>query len=42
MSSDEVHNLAQLYERYSEPVFGYLLRLSKVIAACPSSPCMLK
>jgi RNA polymerase sigma-70 factor (ECF subfamily) len=28
MSSDEVHNLAQLYERYSGPVFGYLLRLS--------------
>jgi len=28
MGSDEVHNLAELYEHYSGPVFGYLLRLS--------------
>ncbi|MGC9350130.1 MAG: RNA polymerase sigma factor [Anaerolineae bacterium] len=28
MGSDEVHNLSELYERYSGPVFGYLLRLS--------------
>ena len=28
MDSDEVHGLAELYEQYSGPVFGYLLRLS--------------
>jgi RNA polymerase sigma-70 factor (ECF subfamily) len=28
MGSDEVHNLAELYEHYSSLVFGYLLRLS--------------
>lgn len=28
MGFDEVRNLAELYERYSGPVFGYLLRLS--------------
>lgn len=28
MGSDEVHSLAELYERYSRPVFGYLLHLS--------------
>jgi len=28
MDSHEVHSLADLYERYSGPVFGYLLRLS--------------
>ena len=28
MGSDEVHSLAELYERYSGPVFDYLLRVS--------------
>jgi RNA polymerase sigma-70 factor (ECF subfamily) len=28
MGADEVHNLGELYQRYSRPVFGYLLRLS--------------
>jgi RNA polymerase sigma-70 factor (ECF subfamily) len=28
MDSDEVRSLSELYERYSGPVFGYLLRLS--------------
>jgi|GEM_PF-4647059 len=28
MGFDKVRNLAELYERYSGPVFGYLLRLS--------------
>ena len=28
MGTQEIHNLAELYERYSGPIFCYLLRLS--------------